>query len=413
MKTNRTFTIVFFCFLAVVLVLFFYFNFRNKRYNWYENYKAESDQPYGTAFIMKLLEKETPGSFTYNTKKPLREVLTPSLQNSAYVFIGNGIFFDSTDAEALVNFIARGNDAFIACEFAHNLIIRQVLTNECTEEVSYFNTKTITVQANFYNPAFYTTTPYSFSYRMQDEDIENTWHYLDPSMLCDSVKSLVPLGYLEPSHVNFFKIPYGEGNLYIHTNPVMFSNYFMAKEENLPYASSAFSHLKYDDLIWDEFSKIPMRYYGNDLRNSPLYFMMQQPSLRYAWWVLLVSIILYILFVAKRKQKIIPVMEPRTNTSLQFINTIASLHYHHQNHSDMARKKMRHFLHHVRTRYNLSTQKTDDVFIRKLSLKSDVSEQDIQTIFDHYRVVEKFKDITVSRLAEFYNLIDNFYKQGK
>ena len=362
---------------------------------------------------MKMLKAQTPGNFTYNTKKSISSLLDSGIQNTAYVFVGGSLYLDSMSAEVLVNFIARGNDAFIACQYMPSRITRQMMLSDCGEEIEYFDTQATTIQTNFYHPAFQVQEPYSFTYRIQDKDEDNRWYYLNSSVLCDSLTYLVPLGYMEPMMVNFYKIPFGKGNLYVHTNPILFSNYFMTKESSVSYASSVISHVNYNNLIWDEFSKIPLQNFGNDLQRSPLYFIMEQQSLRYAWWILLVSIILYTLFVAKRKQKIIPVLEPRANTSLQFVNMVSSLHYHNQNHSDMARKKMRHFLHHIRTKYNLSTQKIDDVFVKKLSSKSHVSEADIHAIFDNYKVVEKFKDITVSRLADLYKHIDNFYKQGK
>jgi hypothetical protein len=386
----------------------------DKRYSWYESYKAESDQPYGTAFIMKMLKSSTPGKFIYNTKQPLHDLLdTTGLRT--YVFIGESIYLDSSDTHALIDFVANGNDAFIATPYLPYDLVSIVLVSECVEEenVSYLNTEEKTIHANFYHPKFISENPYSFSFHQQGRYISYYWNYLDPAVLCDSSNSIVPLGYIEPTQVNFFKIPYGKGNLYLHSNPILFTNYFMIKEKNTEYASSVFSHLQRNDLIWDEYSKIPLYNFGNNLQKSPLYFIMQQQSLRYAWWILLVTAILYVLFAAKRKQKIILVLEPRANTSLQFVNMVASLHYHNQNHSDMARKKMKHFLHFIRTKYNLSTNKIDDVFIKKLSLKSHVSEQAIENIFSQYRVVEKFTDITVSRLEDLHSLIDNFYKQGK
>jgi hypothetical protein len=413
MKNNKIFTIVFFSFLAIVLVFFFYMNFKEKRFNWYESYKSESDQPYGTAFIMKMLKSYADAKFTYNTKKPVHDLLDSAGENQAYVFIGESIFLDSADTDALVTFIANGNDAFLATTYVPPAIISNVLIGECDNEVAYANQEAKTIQTNFYHPRFAASTPYSFTYKIKDREVSYFWDYLDPAVLCDSVNSLVPLGYIEPTHVNFLKIPYGKGNLYLHSNPILFTNFFMTKESNTAYASSVFSHLRRNHIVWDEYSKVPMYNWGNKLEQSPLYFIMEQQSLRYAWWLLLVTALLYVLFAAKRKQKIIPVLESRANTSLQFVSLIASLHYHNQNHTDMARKKMKHFLHYVRTKYNMSTHKIDDVFIKKLSLKSGVSEQEVENIFDHYKFVEKFKNITVSRLADLYRHIDNFYKHGK
>src|SRR5688572_3677826 len=164
MKNNKIFTIVFFSFLAIVLVLFFYMNFSEKRFNWYESYKSESDQPYGTAFIMKMLKGYADAKFTYNTKKPVHDLLDSTGENQAYVFIGESIFLDSADTESLVTFIASGNDAFLATTYVPPAIISKVLASECAEEVSYQNQEATTIQANFYHPQFVAASPYSFTY---------------------------------------------------------------------------------------------------------------------------------------------------------------------------------------------------------------------------------------------------------
>lgn len=221
------------------------------------------------------------------------------------------------------------------------------------------------------------------------------------------------MGYFEPDHVNFFKIPHGQGNLYIHTNPVLFTNYFMIKERNTDYASSVFSHTSHKTLLWDEYSKESYYQPGRNPYYNPLYFIMQQPSLQYAWWVMLALVLLYVFFAAKRRQRFIPVLEQKSNTSLAFLKMVASLYYQNQNHGNMARKKMRHFLHLIRTKYSLSTHKIDSEFIKKLSIKSQVSEGEIGLIFDQYRIIEKFQDIDSQRLADLYNAIQNFYNKAK
>lgn len=415
MKNNRLFTIIFFSILAVVLLAFFSLINQDKRYAWYENYKTENDQPYGTLFIRKLLASYATEGFVYNTKKPVHKLLDSltGKHESMYVFIGPGPYLDSTDRTAFKKYIADGNDAFIISTNIQDELLHSVYTPECINTLTYGGIDTITVNANFYLPAFTEKRPHSFAYRLNDEDIKYYWRHLSPSVLCDSVTALVPLGYFDADHVNFFKIPHGKGNVYVHTNPIMFTNYFMTRERSTEYASSVFSHSGYRTIIWDEYSKDPFYQPDKSPTYNPLYYIMQQPSLRYAWWVMLALTLLYVFFAAKRKQRFIPVLEPKSNTSLAFLKMVSSLHYHNQNHGDMARKKMRHFLHFVRTRYNLSTQKVDETFIQKLAAKSKVSEAEIEIILNQYRIIDNFQDIDSGRLADLYTAIDNFYKQAK
>jgi hypothetical protein len=52
------------------------------------------------------------------------------------------------------------------------------------------------------------------------------------------------------------------------------------------------------------------------LSMSPMRFILNNPPLRYAWYLLLLGLLIFVLFNAKRKQRIVPVIEPLKNTSL-------------------------------------------------------------------------------------------------
>ena len=79
----------------------------------------------------------------------------------------------------------------------------------------------------------------------------------------------------------------------------------------------------------------------------------------------------------------------------------------------MARKKMRFFLHTVRTRYGLHTHTIDQSFIEKLAAKSQVSQAEVDLIFQQYRIINNFQDIDSAPLANLYNAIQNFYNKAK
>ncbi len=415
MKNNRIFTIIFFSVLGVVLVLFFYLTADTRKYNWRETYDPKSNQPYGTQFIREMLKSYASDGFVYNTKRPIHELLdsASNKKKSAYVFIGDSMFLDSLDAQAMQNYLTAGNDIFLITPYLPQQLIHTFYQSGCSQNLYVESTDTATINSNFYHPEFAKLKPYKFTFRINDKDANYYWEHIGATALCDSVESIVPLGYFEPDLVNFFKTPYGKGNLFIHTNPIVFTNYFMVKEKNTEYASSVFSYTDSKVILWDEYSKVPYSQKSRNPYYNPLYFIMQQPSLQYAWWVMLALALLYVFFTAKRRQRFIPVLEPKANTSLAFLTMVSSLHYHNQNHGDIARKKMRHFLHLVRTKYSLSTHKIDSEFIKKLSAKSQISEGEIQLIFDQYQIIEKFNNIDSTRLADLYNAIQNFYNKAK
>lgn len=402
--------------LGISVLIFLYLTYNKARYNWNETYDTKSEEPFGTLFIHALVKSYAQEGFTHNIKKALPELLDSAIRStpSAYLYVGNYWDADSLGVEAMKQYLKSGNDAFIICNYPPHAMLAALYQSECTEIVTFDPKIAVSQEANFYHPEFSVSRPYKFTFRIKNEDETYYWQHLDSLALCDSASSLVPLGSFDDVHVNFFKIPYGAGSLYIHTNPILFTNYFMLNERHADYASAVLSHSKHRRIIWDDyksslfsFKRSPGSY------SNPLYYIMAQPALRYAWWLLVALGLLYVLFTAKRQQRFIPVLEKKTNSSLAFSRMVASIFYLNRNHGDMARKKMRFFLHTVRTRYGLQTHTIDPEFIKKLSLKSQVSEQEIELIFNQYKIIDDFPEIDSAPLINLYTTIQNFYNKAK
>jgi hypothetical protein len=415
-KKSNTLIIALFIGLGVLLVLYFTLNENGKRYQWNESYKTSSDQPYGTLFIQKLLARHKPDQkFILNDKKPLRQILdTAEIKTETdYVFIGQDIFLEDDDKSALLNFIFSGNDAFIATVHLPFEIIDLISISECDDEIFLEHNEALEANLNFFNTNLKTENGYAYRYRYGKTDQSYFWNTLNPEFFCDSMQSTVPLGYIHPDKINFFRFSHGKGNLYIHTNPLVFTNYFLTKPDKTEYVSSVFSYLQGEAIIWDEFSKLQLMPGNNAPEISPVSYILQQDSLRYGWWLMLASALLYSVFAAKRKQRIIPVLEEKTNTSLEFVNMISALHFQNGNHHDMARKKMKYFFYFIRGRYGIQIQMLTEGYQKRIAEKSKVELHILELIAHVFNHVEREPDYNANKLVDLHNALEKFYKHCK
>lgn len=403
---------------VLALLLFFIMGDGGNKYQWYPSFRSESDQPYGTLFIKKMLESyRKDGKFTVNQKEAFHKLVEREKfedGNTSYVLIGQNIHLDSADLTAMMKFLDAGNDVFISTMNPPTELTKRVYQGTCSENLRYEYNVDTAVYANFYHDDFKRERDYEFRFRMGAEDYPYFWRSLNPAAVCDTYIGFSPLGYQQDSLVNFLRIREGNGNLYLHTSPLMFTNFFMTQPDKVEYASSVFSHLSGENMIWDEVSKVPFSDLENPY-NSPLYYIMQQPALKYAWWMLLAGALLYLLFASKRTQRVIPVLEAKSNTSLEFLNVISSLHYQNPNHLDMARKKMKYFVYFIRARYGINAQTINEEHMKRLSEKSKVNVVDIQQIYDRYKVIDSYSisNEEPERLAGLYKAIEKFYKTCK
>lgn len=175
------------------------------------------------------------------------------------------------------------------------------------------------------------------------------------------------------SAANFIKVKYGKGYFYLHSEPLIVTNYHLLKKENQNYIQDVFSFLPERETYW-----FHNAYRENSSSWFPILdFILSKPGLRNAWYIFVFSVLLFIIFNAKRKQRIIPIIEPLKNKSVEFIRTIGNLYMQEGDFHDMMAKKSQYFLSRVRTELLIDTQHLDEEFEKKLQLKTGKSPEKI------------------------------------
>ena len=409
---------------ATIMVLF---RDSPRRFDWRETYDEESRQPYGTYVIYELLQGLFPDASVEVLRDSLRGVLPEQDEGANYLFVGQALYMDSTDVRALLRFVESGNLAFISSKTIPYDLMFHLYYEECDE--IYWEDYTIlydtAVQLNFEHAALRADTGYSLEYLSRQEAMPYSWSYIEPFYFCEKENGLVPIGMMNDSLANFARVRYGQGFFYLHTTPLAFSNIQLLDERGLEYVNRAFSHLQAGPIYWDRYSRAPewigrrMNNRNNYLANrelskeSPLQYILSQPPLAWAWYTLLSLGLLFLAFRAKRKQRIIPVLDPNTNTSLAFLSTIGRLYFIQNNHKKLALQQMKLFRSFLWERYFIQSRDLDKGFVERLSHKSEIPEETIEKIILLYKNIRNSSFVSENTLIDFHRLLDGFYKHCK
>jgi len=190
-------------------------------------------------------------------------------------------------------------------------------------------------------------------------------------------------------NVDFIKVPFGKGHFYIHSEPLVLTNYYLLNSKN-KYLESVLSYLPNRETVWFIENDTP-------LSSSPMRFILSNPPLKYAWYLLLLGLIIFVFFNAKRKQRIVPVTEPLKNTSVDFIRSIGNLYLQEGDFHEMMAKKAQYFLNKIRMDLMIDTQHLDEQFINKLHLKTG---KNIELITEAVELVKKGQDPYASVMKE-------------
>ena len=175
--------------------------------------------------------------------------------------------------------------------------------------------------------------------------------------------------------VNFIKIPFKSGFVYLHTQPACFTNYHLLKENHSEYTENIMAYVPKGNVFW-----LVKDQNGEIQSSSPMRYLLSQPALKWAWYFFLIGIIVFMIFNAKRRQRIIPILKPLPNTTVDFTKTIGNLYYQEGNHQNIIDKKIVYFLEKIRNEYLIDTVTLDENFIKKLHQKTGKNLADIEKV---------------------------------
>jgi len=428
MKDKRPFIILGIA-AVVLLLLFVFLRGGATRFDWSENYEAESKDPYGSFVIHEMLKNYFPNNtFTDIEEGVDDELPLGSGVKSNYVFVGESMFLDSADVTTLLNFVNEGNNAFISSKTIPFDLMFELYYDECNFEPwdDYGGYTDTTAVFNFVHNQLQKENGYSYKVLEQTKTLTYQWNYIDSLYFCDEPYSFIKLGTLSGNRANFVKKEYGSGAFYLHTTPMNFTNLQLLDKVGVQYANNVFSHLDEGNIYWDEYSRVGEgfgRAYNRRRGASggsrsiaseeSLKYILAQPSLAWAWYLAISMGFLYLFFRAKRKQRIIPVLERNENTSFEFISTIGRLYFLQNDHKKLCTQKMKLFLSYIRDRYNLNTTNANDEFKKKLVAKSEITPTVIDNIFGFYKNIKTSSFVSEQTLIEFHQKMDEFYKNCK
>ena len=177
----------------------------------------------------------------------------------------------------------------------------------------------------------------------------------------------------DSSRVNFIKVKYKTGAFFLHTQPAAFTNFHLLKRNHHEYTEKVMSYMPKGNIFW--FVK---NQGGDVISGSPMRYILSQPALKWAWYLFLIGMAVFIFFNARRKQRIVPIITPLPNTTVDFTKSIGNLYYQEGDHDNIINKKIIYFLEKIRNEYLIDTNKLDDDFIKKLHLKSGKELTDIK-----------------------------------
>ncbi|MDT7831632.1 hypothetical protein RQM59_04530 [Flavobacteriaceae bacterium S356] len=381
-----------------------------KETDWYENYKVKNKSPFGTYIVynelselfyryeVKYLEK--------NIVDYLREDYISAYDEANYVCINNHApKINGGGIAEILEFVKEGNDAFFSLNY-YNEYLKEAL--EIDTENLDFSAYNIPAKLKLLEGDLYLKNndflnqPYSF-----DRNLRRNYFTSYNS------KNTIVLGTQEINGTEepiFLKIYHGKGAIYLHTQPIVFTNYYMLSGRE-KYAEDLLSYLPNRETIWDPQIRSSTDSDGPNRSESVFSFFWRNSSLKWFLYVSFFGLLLFMIFNARRKQRPIPIISASKNSTVEFTHTISNLYLKNDNHKSLVDKKIQFFLEKVRTKYLIDTNNLNNDFMERLALKSGNKLRQTKYLINTIIALNKKQSCSEEDLIGLHKMIENFLKR--
>jgi hypothetical protein len=367
-----------------------------KQYDWTVTFSHDDKNPYGAYALFELMPtlfSERRIDHHFKTVYEVKDEIKPD-QN---IFILASEFQgDKTDTEVLLNHVERGGNVFISAQ-SFKGVFRDTLKIKLRDSfISDFTSqKNDSTWIEFSNPSLHQDARYWFAKG------NTSIHFRE----FDTLNTTAIARNSEGDPVTV-RVKRGKGSFILNTTPLAFTNIYLLSSNNHEFVAATLSALPDKNVLWTEYYHI-----GRMESGSPLRFILTTEPLAWAYYLTVTAVLVFMVFEAKRKQRIIPIIKPLQNTSLEFVATIGNLYYQHGDHKNIADKKIAFLLDFIRTHYFVRANVFNEEFYETLSKKSGHTLDEIRELFKLVILVNSSTMISSGQLMTLNRKIEDFFNR--
>lgn len=350
--------------------------------NWKLSLDKNSKEPYGcyiayqnlTDIFTNAVIRSNDNFFT--RVKKINQ--SNSRKKSLVISVTNQFNLSESDLDELMRYIMNGNSALI-------------LSNNFSDTLlNYFSLQTKLIDTSsslkHFKPLSEVTMPIDISFEDSIKSFSYKGimsnHYFDTLINEDFDNTIEWIGRIDKTKRNNLLEYINKGKIIIGHTPTALCNYFLLQQNNKQYYEYLLSHFSKNisEVYWiSKLIQMPSLQERSSILNFPPFFK--------AFLVIVALLLLYTLFEAKRRQRIVENLPPLENASLEFVETVGQLYYNKGDHKNLAEKMILFYLENIRTKHNVTTRELNDALAKVLSHKLNHSEVETKSFISYLNYI--------------------------
>ena len=367
MKGSRWFILAMVLFLAVMFLVEYNLP---KKFVWTPTFSHYDEQPLGCALFDSLLSSSLPHGYSLS-KETFYQMEEDTVDKMGILVIANSLSMVKADVNALLKMAERGNKIMLVSN-NYPKLLEDTLGFYCT--YSHFNAAAFRKYASsiFRKDSIYWVADSVYSrqlYRCYPQFCNSSFRRYDSKVIrklaekdmTDAIGDMLADSDSVKVYSNYHPLlamarPWGEGEIILVSTPLLFTNYGVLDENNANYIFRLLSQMGELPIVRSEgYMKATAQ-----VQQSPLRYLLAHQPLRWALYLTMITILLFMIFTAKRRQRAIPVVREPANKSLEFTELIGTLYFQKKDHVDLVRKKFAYLAEELRREIQVDIEEVAD-----------------------------------------------------
>lgn len=412
MKGSRWFIVFIIIILGFTLLVELHVS---KKYSWVHSYSHTDYNPFGCAIFDSVVSGSMPGKYNV-VRKTFPQILNEHhKERHGYIMLCEQPKMSKLDVEAILNLANHGNSILLAIESLKedSDYLANALHYSYNEIDDYYYQRIFDADESVqkrtlmwdgdsvrYNTQLYRVQRYLT--RSYFREVDSSFCKVLLSQYCvERTKEVekIPVAVL---------IPYGKGRIILSATPLLFTNY------HIIYNGASLPFRLITEMGPVSITRIET---ANNLNtvptSSPFSYITTQPPLRLAVSLAMITVLVFFLTSARRRQWSIPVEKKVRSQTLSFVDHIGTLYYLYHDNVDLVKKRMLYFTDEIRRDYHIdiSDPDNDDIAAKKISAQTGIAEGTVKSVLR--QIHSDINDIDDEDTKGLIDTMDDIIKKGK
>ena len=381
MKGSRWFIIFIVAFLFIMFAIEYHLP---KNFVWKPTFGHYDEQPFGCAIFDSLLSSSLPQGYTFSKKSLYQLEQEDTTQRRGILVISDNLRLSDVDVNALLKMAERGDKIMlVSTSYFSPMALKKYATSFLLKDsLCWVGDSAVYPRQTFY---FYPQLCSSYFWgdslpeRVLAQKVleSNEFKYETEadSLVTDSV-TYKPVAMSRQ---------WGKGEVILVSTPLIFTNYGILDGKNATYIFRLLSQMGKLPIVRTEgYMKETAQ-----VQQSPFRYLLAHQPLRWALYLTMITIILFMIFTAKRRQRAIPVIQEPANKSLEFTELIGTLYFQKKDHADLVRKKFSYLAEELRREIQVDIEEVEDDerSFNRIARKTGMDIQEIAKLIREVRPV--------------------------